>query len=204
MVFHVNQGSVGPVSTTTVLAESGPSGQVHLLSTSVSHLPDRPDQPECRHFMSTGSCRYGSDCKYHHPREKFAQLASNSLGPFGLPLRPGQPVCPHYHLYGLCKYGPTCKFDHPSTGYSYGYNWNLSTVPVVDPSSFSYQRNPAFQPFDTAPSKSSKVAEWIRKSDAASKEYRNPDTTTSEDSPEHTGSPTNSLPNSELPHDQSD
>lgn len=57
-------------------------------STVISYLPERPDQPECRRFMSTGSCKYGSDCKYHHPRERIAQWTTNSLGPLGLPSRP--------------------------------------------------------------------------------------------------------------------
>lgn len=55
---------------------------------SASYLPERPDQPECRYFMERGSCKYGPECKYHHPREKVSQLVSASLGPLGLPLRP--------------------------------------------------------------------------------------------------------------------
>lgn len=65
--------------------ESGSSGQVHLLSNSSPSLPERPDQPECRYFMSTGSCKYGTDCKYHHPKERIAQSATNQLV---LPSRP--------------------------------------------------------------------------------------------------------------------
>ncbi|KAF7145319.1 hypothetical protein RHSIM_Rhsim04G0048700 [Rhododendron simsii] len=44
-------------------------------STVNSYQPERPDQPECRRFMSTGSCKYGfygfceygPTCKYDHP-----------------------------------------------------------------------------------------------------------------------------------------
>lgn len=81
---------MSPAASTNLLGESGGiNGQVHSLSQSVSNnLPERPDQPECRYFMNTGSCKYGSDCKYHHPREKTAQFATSSLGPLGLPLRP--------------------------------------------------------------------------------------------------------------------
>ena len=99
MFSFVNQGNMSPISSTGILgsnlvynsrnqSESGSSGQVHLLSSLIPHLPERPDQPECRYFMSTGSCKYGSDCKYHHPKERIAQLATNTLGPLGLPLRP--------------------------------------------------------------------------------------------------------------------
>lgn len=71
-----NQGESGSTS----------SGQEHLLSTPVQCFPERPDQPECRYFMSTGRCKYGSDCNYRHPKERIA--TANTMGPFGLPLRP--------------------------------------------------------------------------------------------------------------------
>jgi hypothetical protein len=51
-----------------------------------STLPDRPDQPDCKYFMSTGTCKYGSDCKFHHPKERIAQTLS--VNPLGLPMRP--------------------------------------------------------------------------------------------------------------------
>lgn len=94
-----------------------------------SYLPERPDQPECRYFMNHGTCKYGSDCKYHHPREKMQQqVAVSSFGSIALPLRPGQPVCSQYNFYGVCNYGPACKFDHPMNGYNpypYAYTFNL-------------------------------------------------------------------------------
>ncbi|XP_047313425.1 zinc finger CCCH domain-containing protein 3-like [Impatiens glandulifera] len=85
----------------------------------VSHLPERPDKPECRNYLNTGSCKYGSGCKFHHSRERAPQSVPNTLGPLGLPMRPGEAVCSFYSSHGLCKYGPTCKFDHPFAGYSY-------------------------------------------------------------------------------------
>ncbi|XP_052178864.1 zinc finger CCCH domain-containing protein 3-like [Diospyros lotus] len=186
--------------------ESGSSGLVHLLSTSIPHLPERPDQPECRHFMSTGTCKYGYECKYHHPRERIEQLATNSLGPLGLPLRPGQAVCSYYSLYGLCKYGPTCKFDHPLTGYSYNYSLSFPTLPVFDSSMLQYQRNsPPVLLSDTYPPKSSKGPDWVRRRDAAANKNQKVDIETTENSPEQAGSPDH-LPaaSSELPNDESD
>lgn len=67
------------------LGESGSSGQVHLSSTPALILPERPDQPECRYFMNNGTCKYGSDCKFHHPKERIAQSIATQPG---LPLRP--------------------------------------------------------------------------------------------------------------------
>ena len=33
-------------------------------------LPIRPGQQECSFFMKTGSCKFGSTCKFHHPAER--------------------------------------------------------------------------------------------------------------------------------------
>ncbi|KAL7000018.1 hypothetical protein U1Q18_001168 [Sarracenia purpurea var. burkii] len=208
-------GCLNPISSTSVLGsnlgynsknydESGSSGLLHMLSASIPHLPERPDQPECRHFMSNGSCKYGSDCKYHHPRERFAQLATNSLGPLGLPLRPGQAVCSYYSLYGLCKYGPTCKFDHPLTGYS--YNYGLSYPTVFNPPFFPYQRNlPAILPLETSPPKPSKVPDWIRKAEVAKTDSnQNLNTEAPKNSSEQAHSLTNPLPALPKPHDESE
>lgn len=56
-------------------------------STAPVNFPHRPDQPECQHYIRTGCCRYGSSCKYHHPKERNPPAAC-TIGPFGLPLRP--------------------------------------------------------------------------------------------------------------------
>lgn len=61
------------------------SGEQVNLSSMSPTLPERPDQPECRYFMSTGTCKYGSDCKFHHPKERVAQ---SMINPLGLPVRP--------------------------------------------------------------------------------------------------------------------
>ncbi|PWA64705.1 zinc finger C-x8-C-x5-C-x3-H type family protein [Artemisia annua] len=107
-------------------------------STPSSPLPERPNEPECRYFMSSGTCKYGSNCKYHHPKEKTVQSAVSSLSPFGLPLIPGQTVCSYYSLYGTCKYGSACKYDHPLVVYSYNYNMGLTSLPRVEPLFMSY------------------------------------------------------------------
>ncbi|XP_074590548.1 zinc finger CCCH domain-containing protein 3-like isoform X3 [Curcuma longa] len=75
-------------------------------------FPERPDQPKCQFYMKTGSCKFGSSCKYHHPKE-MNQVSPCFMGPFGLPHRPDAPACTSYATYGICKYGEACKFDHP-------------------------------------------------------------------------------------------
>lgn len=146
------------------------NGQITPALTTVNSLPERPDQPDCRHFLNTGSCKYGSDCKYNHPREKISQVAASSLGPFGLPLRPGQAICSYYTTYGICKYGPTCIYDHPLLGYSYSYGTNFPTVSISDPSSFPYQEiSPMFHSNETSPSKSTQFPDLVEKVDSESK-----------------------------------
>jgi hypothetical protein len=183
--WNAYPGSMSPVSPTV-------NGQ---FPPAFSELPERPDEPECRYFMNNGSCKFGSDCKYNHPREKIAQLASSSLGPLGLPLRPGQAACSYYSLYGLCKYGPTCKFDHPLMGYSYNYNMNIPAINIPDPSRLTYQTtSPTIQLSKVSPSK---FRDFPHKSEFPN---NNPlkNASTPQDSPQQPASPLNSLP------DQSD
>lgn len=72
-----------------VVSTNGLTSVDHVYpSTQGSHLPLRPREPECRYFTNTGSCKYGSDCKYNHPRENIVKTDASSFGPFGLPLRP--------------------------------------------------------------------------------------------------------------------
>ncbi|KAJ1379996.1 Zinc finger, CCCH-type [Sesbania bispinosa] len=116
-----------------------------------STLPDRPDQPECRYFMSTGTCKYGSDCKFHHPKERIAQ---SPINPLGLPLRPGQAICSYYRIYGICKFGPTCKFDHPVLTIPQNYGLTSPALSVLNSSIISNPRElSTVKPPETSPSK---------------------------------------------------
>ncbi|XP_010270054.1 PREDICTED: zinc finger CCCH domain-containing protein 12 isoform X2 [Nelumbo nucifera] len=210
--WNTYTGTLSPISSTSVLGsniaynskpqgESGSSGQVQLLSTSVPHFPERPDQPECQYYMKTGSCKFGPTCKYHHPKERIAPLATSTLGPLGLPLRPGQAVCTFYTLYGICKYGPTCKYDHPLGAY-FSYSMSLPALSMPDPTLFPYQRNsPMARSAETSPSKSSRLPD--RKPEVSTTKHQNPDTKPPE-SPPQQATPTQTSPTSELPHDQSD
>ncbi|CAN6468171.1 unnamed protein product [Victoria cruziana] len=106
-------------------------------------FPERPGQPECQFYIKTGDCKFGSSCRYHHPRDQVIPKTSHVLSPVGLPLRPGAPICTFYAQNGVCKFGPTCKFDHPMGSYrpssvSVGsYPVGLSIVTVAPTSSAS-------------------------------------------------------------------
>ncbi|KAF8369809.1 hypothetical protein HHK36_032170 [Tetracentron sinense] len=219
--LYANQGTTSPLLSTDIFGsnivynskhqgELGSSGQVHLLSTSVAHVPERLDQKVCHYFVMTGSCKYGTTCKFNHPQEKISPLAiSGALGPLGLPLRPGQTICAFYSLYGICNFGPNCKFDHPFTpftGYSYDYSMSLPPPFIPDPSLYPYQRNSGMAPSsETSPSKPLRLPDRIRKPEAASNKHQNPDTKSPEVLPEQAASPTDTSPISLEPlHEQSD
>jgi len=189
----------------TYLGDAAFGGPVRS-STFNPYLPERPDQPECRRFMSTGSCKYGSDCRFHHPSERIAQWTTSFLGPLGLPLRPGQPVCSYYSFYGLCKYGPTCKFDHPLTGYSYNNGLNFPTLPLFDPTVFAYQRNLLTVPsLDQSPPKLTSISDWVMKPEAEVDKNPKLDIETPENASENAVSPPIPLPDSsQLSDEQSD
>lgn len=94
------------------------SGTVNQTSSSSSNsamnlnnnLPERPDQPDCQHYMKTGGCKFGASCKYNHPKERYSLAQApvqvhtqaqaqaqaqamnaagiSGIGPLGFPLRP--------------------------------------------------------------------------------------------------------------------
>ncbi|KAL7602527.1 hypothetical protein Lser_V15G27259 [Lactuca serriola] len=71
-------GSLSLVSSGSIYG--GPGSIEQPYSSGSTNLHKRPREPKCRYFMHTGNCKYGSNCKYHHPKEKIAQLAASSLG----------------------------------------------------------------------------------------------------------------------------
>ncbi|KZV23678.1 zinc finger CCCH domain-containing protein 58-like [Dorcoceras hygrometricum] len=136
-------GGAGPVYGLAQLSPSataytGPylsvTSSVGLSSSSLEEhaFPERPGQPECRYYLRTGDCKFGSTCKYHHPPEWNARKTDFMLSLMGLPLRPGTSVCSHYAQNGVCKFGPSCKFDHPMSILSYSPSTSsLTDMPVA-------------------------------------------------------------------------
>lgn len=41
--------------------------------------PVRPGEPDCVFYLRTGSCRYGSNCKFNHPRRRRNQVLGFDL-----------------------------------------------------------------------------------------------------------------------------
>ncbi|KAJ4773393.1 Zinc finger CCCH domain-containing protein 3 [Rhynchospora pubera] len=71
--------------------------------------PDRPGEPDCSYYMRTGTCAYGTNCRYNHP----THIGQGSHYTADLPQREGQPECQFFLKTGTCRYGSTCKYHHP-------------------------------------------------------------------------------------------
>ncbi|XP_024442497.1 zinc finger CCCH domain-containing protein 67 isoform X2 [Populus trichocarpa] len=56
--------------------------------TVVDEFPERPGQQLCSYFMKFGDCKFKSNCKYHHPKNRIPKSPSLTLSDKGLPLRP--------------------------------------------------------------------------------------------------------------------
>ncbi|KAK3159973.1 hypothetical protein QOZ80_1BG0053590 [Eleusine coracana subsp. coracana] len=125
----------GPTSSVTYGSQYAPLYPSTGLSSSNKQghgFPERPGQPECEHYMKTGTCKFGPTCKYHHPQYFTAPNSNYMLNFLGLPLRPGSQPCAYYAQHGFCKFGPACKFDHPIGSLSYSPAVSsLSDVPVA-------------------------------------------------------------------------
>ncbi|KAI3940837.1 hypothetical protein MKW98_014896 [Papaver atlanticum] len=82
------------------------------------HHPVRPGEPDCGHYLRTGACRYGLNCRYNHPSRSKRQVHSSSVShepdqeKEGYEETPGQVECKYYLRPGGCKYGTTCRFQH--------------------------------------------------------------------------------------------
>ncbi|GFP85052.1 zinc finger CCCH domain-containing protein 43 [Phtheirospermum japonicum] len=82
--------------------------------------PMRPDAEDCAFYMRSGSCKFGSNCKFNHPprrknqgvkeRSNFNEENSERAGQTECK---GEKECPYYMRTGTCKYGISCRFHHP-------------------------------------------------------------------------------------------
>lgn len=70
----------------------------------------------CRDYLRTGRCKYGTSCKYKHPPNVQSggglKIPLDPREPM-FPVRPNEPICQYYIKHGSCKFGQACKFHHP-------------------------------------------------------------------------------------------
>nr|CAD1824035.1 unnamed protein product [Ananas comosus var. bracteatus] len=79
----------------------------------VETLPERPGEPDCPYYMKTQKCKFGSRCKFNHPKEMNGRFGTEISDVSVLPERPSEPLCTFYAKTGKCKFGANCKFHHP-------------------------------------------------------------------------------------------
>ncbi|KAJ0258084.1 Zinc finger CCCH domain-containing protein 32 [Hirschfeldia incana] len=95
-------------------------------------FPERPGELECQYYLKTGDCKFGTSCKFHHPRDRVPPRPNCDLSAVGLPIRPGVQRCTFYVQNGFCKFGSTCKFDHPVGAIRYNPSASsLADAPVA-------------------------------------------------------------------------
>ncbi|TVU45627.1 hypothetical protein EJB05_05118 [Eragrostis curvula] len=109
--------------------------KVPSLAEELMVYPDKPGAPECPFYMKTGACKFGAECKFHHPKNLFSSMqgpttpkklldakhhpeAKTTLQDHmdqqqNYPERPGQPECRYYMQFGKCKFLSACIFHHP-------------------------------------------------------------------------------------------
>ncbi|KAL8142819.1 hypothetical protein V2J09_015851 [Rumex salicifolius] len=92
-----------------------------------SAYPERPGEPDCIYFLRTGSCGYGTRCRFNHPHDRAVVYGSARDIGGDFPERAGQPVCQHYLRTGSCKFGFSCKYHHPRHGDSSAASVNLNS-----------------------------------------------------------------------------
>ncbi|XP_038723633.1 zinc finger CCCH domain-containing protein 43-like isoform X2 [Tripterygium wilfordii] len=75
--------------------------------------PVRPEAEDCAYYMRTGTCKFGSNCKFNHPVIRKNQAIKEKVkGREDLPENPGQTECKYYLRTGGCKFGNACRFNH--------------------------------------------------------------------------------------------
>ncbi|XP_050223430.1 zinc finger CCCH domain-containing protein 43 [Mercurialis annua] len=79
--------------------------------------PVRPEAEDCSFYMKTGSCKFGSNCKFNHPAKRKSQVPRERVKEREeLTDRPGQTECKYYLRTGGCKYGKACRYNHSKAG----------------------------------------------------------------------------------------
>ncbi|CAH9109843.1 unnamed protein product [Cuscuta epithymum] len=78
----------------------------------VFNYPLRPDAEDCAFYMKTGTCKFGFQCKFNHPRRKSQWPKDKGMLKENNPERTVQTECKYYLSTGGCKYGKNCKYNH--------------------------------------------------------------------------------------------
>ncbi|XP_057452292.1 uncharacterized protein LOC130744118 [Lotus japonicus] len=64
---------------------------------------------DCLIYMKTGSCKFGSSCRFNHSIRRRSQAVKEKAGEA---TERSTEVCRNYQRYGVCKYGKACWYIH--------------------------------------------------------------------------------------------
>ncbi|CAN8251799.1 unnamed protein product [Cochlearia groenlandica] len=95
--------------------------------------PMRDDAEDCSFYMRTGSCKYGSSCKFNHPLPRKLQIGREKVREREEDVDNLRLMeCKYYFRTGGCKYGDSCKFSHTKeqTYLSSGPEFNFLGLPM--------------------------------------------------------------------------
>ncbi|KAF8378171.1 hypothetical protein HHK36_029508 [Tetracentron sinense] len=80
----------------------------------MSQYPQRCNAEDCPHYLRTGTCKFGLNCKFNHPvRWKNQDVEEKERENEELPATAGQHECKYYLRAGGCKFGKACRYNHP-------------------------------------------------------------------------------------------
>ncbi|AQK96654.1 Zinc finger CCCH domain-containing protein 37 [Zea mays] len=123
-----------PICVETIYTATTDAADAPTEACNAKGLPIRQGEVDCSFYMKTGSCKYGSICRFNHPDRPgpaadiafMVPLVQATLPssapivpavveplPMIYPQRPGETVCDFYMKTGSCKYSQKCKFHHP-------------------------------------------------------------------------------------------
>ncbi|KAF2314146.1 hypothetical protein GH714_023707 [Hevea brasiliensis] len=75
--------------------------------------PVRPEAEDCAFYMKTGTCKFGSNCKFNHPVRRKSQATKEKVKEREEAAeRSDQTECKYYLRTGGCKYGKACRYNH--------------------------------------------------------------------------------------------
>ncbi|XP_024974962.1 zinc finger CCCH domain-containing protein 67-like [Cynara cardunculus var. scolymus] len=74
--------------------------------------PVRSDAKDCLFFVHTGSCSFGSSCRFNHPSPVDDDKERNNGRHSGKSFENSPRTPCKFYLAGICKYGASCRFNH--------------------------------------------------------------------------------------------
>ncbi|XP_022994155.1 zinc finger CCCH domain-containing protein 43-like isoform X1 [Cucurbita maxima] len=99
-----------------VVVDAGDGGEVEKegeMRGGNNHYPVRSEAEDCAFYLRTGTCKFGSLCKFNHPLRKRHQVVSEKLkNENDSAEQTSKTECKYYSRTGGCKFGTACRYNH--------------------------------------------------------------------------------------------